>query len=210
MLFPITAHRSPLTNMPKQYDQHYFQHWYRQKDIGGAQRLARKVALAVSTAEYYLERPIRTVLDIGCGEGAWRAPLMKLRPKLRYMGFDSSEYAIARYGRTRNLRFARFGDFEFLRPCPPVDLLVCADVLHYLPSRELQRGASGLADLCGGIAFLETFTREDEFEGDHAGFQPRTAAWYRAQLQKHGLRAAGSHCWLSPALAGEAAALESI
>jgi hypothetical protein len=47
--------------------------------------MARKVALAVASAEYYLERPIRSVLDIGCGEGAWRAPLLKLRPKVEYL-----------------------------------------------------------------------------------------------------------------------------
>lgn len=192
----------------KQYDERYFQRWYRHGDIGGPQRLARKVALAVACAEYYLERPVRTVLDIGCGEGAWRAPLLKLRPKLRYLGFDSSEYAIARHGAKRNLHFARFGDFEYLRPCPPVDLLVCSDVLHYLPSAELRRGLPGLAELCGGVAFLETFAREDEFEGDHDGFQARPAAWYRRQFAAQGLRSAGSHCWLSPRLAGEMAALE--
>lgn len=194
--------------MIKQYDENYFRRWYRHGDIGGPQRLARKVALAVACAEYYLERPVRTVLDIGCGEGAWRAPLLKLRPKLRYLGFDSSEYAIARHGAKRNLHFARFGDFEYLRPCPPVDLLVCSDVLHYLPSAELRRGLPGLAELCGGVAFLETFAREDEFEGDHDGFQARPAAWYRRQFGAQGLRAAGSHCWLSPRLAGEMAALE--
>ena len=141
----------------KQYDERYFQRWYRHGDIGGPQRLARKVALAVACAEYYLERPVRTVLDIGCGEGAWRAPLLKLRPKLRYLGFDSSEYAIARHGAKRNLHFARFGDFEYLRPCPPVDLLVCSDVLHYLPSAELRRGLPGLAEVGGCGGFLQAF-----------------------------------------------------
>lgn len=194
--------------MSKQYDQAYFAHWYGEGEIGGPQRLARKVALAVACAEYYLERPIRSVLDIGCGEGAWRAPLLKLRPKLRYLGFDSSEFAISRHGPRRNLHFARFGDFAQLRPCPPVDLLVCADVLHYLPSRELQRGLPGLAELCGGVAFLEAFTREDEYEGDQVGFQPRSAAWYRKQFNGLGLRSVGSHCWLSPALDGQLAALE--
>ena len=87
----------------KTYDRAYFDRWYRQGQIGGPARLARKVALAVATAEYHLERPIRTVLDIGCGEGAWRAPLLKLRPKLHYLGFDSSEYAIQRYGARHNL-----------------------------------------------------------------------------------------------------------
>src|SRR5690606_26687004 len=57
--------------MDKTYDQAYFDRWYRDGGIGGRQRLARKVALAVATAEYHLERPLKSVLDIGCGEGAW-------------------------------------------------------------------------------------------------------------------------------------------
>ena len=194
--------------MAKRYDQAYFDKWYRRQGIGGAQRLARKVALAVATAEYHLERPLRSVLDIGCGEGAWRAPLLKLRPKAHYLGFDASEYAVARFGARRNLHFARFSDFAHLRPCPPVDLLVCSDVLHYLPLSELDRGLPGLAELCGGVAFLETFAREDETEGDDVGFHARHAAFYRQRFDALGLRQVGSHCWLSPALAGSAAALE--
>ena len=194
--------------MTKTYDRHYFQHWYRDQAIHDPRRLARKVALAVAVAEHHLERPVRSVLDIGCGEGAWRAPLLKLRPKLRYLGFDSSEYAIARHGVRRNLHPARFGDFAWLRPCAPVDLLVCADVLHYLPSRELLAGLPGLAELCGGVALLETFSAEDQFEGDTEGFQPRKAAWYRRRLEAEGFTAIGSHCWLGPALAGSVSALE--
>ena len=194
--------------MTQTYDRAYFDKWYRRGDIGGAARLARKVALAVATAEYHLERPIRSVLDIGCGEGAWRAPLLKLRPKASYLGFDSSDYAIARYGRSRNLHLASFGDFEFLRPCAPVDLLVCSDVLHYLPTRELDRGLPALAELCGGMAFLEAFAREDEAVGDEHGFIARPAAFYRKRLRALGLRPLGSHCWLSPARVDAAASLE--
>ena len=194
--------------MTKHYDRAYFDRWYRDGGIGGPARLARKVALAVATAEYHLERPIRSVLDIGCGEGAWRAPLRKLRPRVQYLGFDASEYAIARHGRTRNLRLARFGDFATLRPCAPADLLVCSDVLHYLPTRELDRGLPALADLCGGVAFIEVFAREDETEGDDHDFQPRPAAFYRRRLRAVGLQPLGSHCWLSPALVPQAAALE--
>lgn len=195
--------------MQKRYDAAYFQRWYREGGIGGRQRLARKVALAVAAAEYHLERPIRSVLDIGCGEGAWRAPLLKLRPRAAYLGFDASEYAIARYGRSRNLRLARFGDFARLRPCPPADLLVCSDVLHYLSARELDRGLPGLAELCGGVAFLETFTARDAAEGDEHDFRQRGAAFYRRRFEASGFRQLGSHCWLSPALAGSATELET-
>lgn len=194
--------------MQKQYDATYFQRWYRDGGIGGRQRLARKVALAVAAAEYHLERPLRTVLDIGCGEGAWRAPLLALRPKTAYLGFDGSEYAVRRYGRTRNLHLARFGDFALLRPCAPVDLLVCSDVLHYLSTRELDRGLPGVAELCGGVAFLETFTARDAAEGDEHEFHGRSAAFYRRRFEALKLRAIGSHCWLAPALAARATELE--
>lgn len=186
--------------MTKQYDQHYFDRWYRDGTIGGAQRLKRKVALAVAMAESILERPVRTVLDIGCGEGVWRAPLLKLRPKASYLGFDSSLYAAQRYGRSRGIHLATFGDFSTLRPCTPADLLVCSDVMHYVPTRELDAGLDGLAELCGGIAFLETFCREDEIEGDHDGFIARPASFYRKRLAALGFTALGGHCWLSPRL----------
>lgn len=201
--------------MSKHYDQAYFDQWYRDPAtrgaaIGGPARLARKIALAVATAEYHLERPIRSVLDIGCGEGAWRAPLLKLRPKIDYLGFDSSEYAVTRFGARRNLHLARFGDFEYLRPCGPVDLLVCSDVLHYLPTRELDRGLPALADLCGGVAFLETFTRSDGIDGDTVGFQARPARFYRDRFDRIGLHPLGSHLWLGAGLRTGLAALEAV
>ena len=194
--------------MSKTYDREYFDRWYRREGIGGAARLARKVALAVAMAEYHLERPIQSVLDVGCGEGAWRAPLLKLRPKLQYLGFDSSEYAVRRYGRSRNIHYARFGDFEYLRPCPPADLLICSDVLHYLPTRELNRGLSGLADLCGGVAFIEMFAKEDAAIGDEDEFQARPARFYRERLEAMGLVQIGSYGWLSPQISDHATALE--
>lgn len=196
--------------MPKLYDRAYFDRWYRHPAlrVTGRQVLERKVRLAVATAEYYLGRPIRSVLDVGCGEGAWRAPLLRLRPALQYRGIDPSAYAVARHGARRNLQQVRFGQLEHLRFGPPVDLLVCSDVMHYVPTRELRRGLSGFRELCQGMAFLETFSREDDPDGDREGFIARRAGWYRRAFADAGFLACGSHCWLSPALADEAAALE--
>jgi SAM-dependent methyltransferase len=200
--------------MTKQYDRAYFERWYRDPAlradaIGGRARLERKVALAVATAEYWLERPVRSVLDIGCGEGTWRPVLAKLRPRARYLGFDSSEYAVARFGARRSVHYASFGDFEHLRPCPPVDLLVCSDVMHYLDSRELDRGLPGLAELCGGVAFLETFTREDDVAGDRVGFRRRPGRFYRERFARAGFTAVGSHLYLAAGLADAASTLET-
>lgn len=194
----------------KRYDAAYFQRWYR--DLGGGHRqaLARKVALAVAIAEFHLERPVRSVLDVGCGEAAWRAPLLKLRPGLRYQGVDSSEYAVARYGRSRNIALASFGQLDQLRFGAPVDLLVCSDVLHYVPTTELRRGLSGITEHCQGVAFLDLYTKEDAIAGDLRGFLPRRAADYRRLFAEAGLTACGSQAYLTPALQAKAAALETL
>ena len=196
--------------MNKQYDKNYFDRWYRNSKHERNSRalLERKVHMAVSLAEYYLERPIRSVLDVGCGEAVWRAPLLKLRPKLDYRGVDSSEYAVSRFGRTRNIAFANFGQLEQLRFGAPVDLLVCSDVMHYLPDAELKRGLKGFAELCGGLAFLELWSKEDDIIGDKIGYIERPAIWYRKQFAKAGFIACGSHSYLGAELHAAAAALE--
>jgi SAM-dependent methyltransferase len=81
----------------KTYDEAYFDRWYRGKHASDDKALARKVAVAVAVAELHLGRPIRLVLDIGCGEAPWRKPLLKLRPGLHYQGVDASEYVVRRY-----------------------------------------------------------------------------------------------------------------
>lgn len=196
--------------MKKIYDRAYFDRWYRhsQHAVNTPSLLERKAALTVAVAEYYLGRRVRNVLDVGCGEGAWRAPLKKLRPRIDYLGVDSSEYAIARYGRARNLRLVDFAQLEALRFDRDFDLIVCSDVIHYLPSAELRRGLAGIADMLAGVAFLELFTSEDALDGDKHGFIARTPKWYRSTFAQAGLTPCGTHCYLGPKLQGSVAALE--
>lgn len=194
--------------MSKAYDRRYFDTWYRQRSLGGKAALTRKVALAVALAEMHLGRPLRSVLDVGCGEGAWRAPLLALRPKLHYMGVDSSDYAIARHGPRRNLHWLPFGDLAALPLAKPVDLLVCSDVMHYLADDELLRGLAEFRRLCHGVAYLEVFTEGDDIIGDLNGMHRRPAAWYRRVFAKAGFVAAGSHTYLSRELAAGATSLE--
>lgn len=196
--------------MSKRYDRDYFDTWYRHHGINRGAALTRKVALAIACAEFHLGRPVRSVLDVGCGEGAWRAPLLRLRPGLRYLGLDTSDYAVARFGRSRGIRAGRFADLANLRFDTGFDLLVCADVLHYLGDSEIRAGLSGIPDLCQGVAYLETYCAEDDIEGDLDGLHRRPADWYRRRFAEAGLGFAGSHCWLAPGLRGDAMALETL
>src|SRR5574337_161113 len=159
-------------------------------------------------AEYYLGRPIRNVLDVGCGEAAWRAALHKLRPGIAYRGLDPSEYVVTRYGRSRNVGLARFGQLEQLRFDTRFDLIVCTDVLHYLKSAEIRAGLQGIGEMLDGLAFLEVFTSRDDVAGDRQGFLSRPPGWYLREFTRVCLLPCGSHCYLGPRLNQRVAALE--
>jgi SAM-dependent methyltransferase len=194
----------------KRYDRSYYDKWYRDpRHVAVTPAiLRRKVTLAVAMSEYYLGRPLRNVLDVGCGEAPWRAELRRLRPRVDYRGLDPSAYVVERFGRSRRIGRARFGQLAELRFGEPFDLIVCADVLHYLPAAEIRRGLSGFDEQLRGLAFIEVFTRGDDIVGDRDNFVSRSAAWYRQAFSEAGLVACGSHGYLGSALCAGATALE--
>lgn len=194
----------------KSYDRAYFDRWYRDPEhrVRSRGETSRKVAMVVALTEYYLGRPVENVLDIGCGEGVLRTPLRKLRPQIEYLGLDSSEYAVSRFGRSRNLRLVRFGDLAELRFDSRFDLIICSDVVHYLRAPELRRGLSGFPELLEGLAFIELFTSRDPVDGDTRGFLSRSPTWYRKCFADAGLMAVGSHSWVGPNLQRSVSELE--
>jgi len=189
----------------KVYDRAYFDRWYRdpREAVIHADVLARRVQLAISAAEYVLEHPVRSVLDVGCGEAPWRALVLAARPAARYVGVDSSAYAVRRFGKARNLRLARFGDLGRLGFKQPFDLVVCSDVLHYVPTDEARRGLRAMARLTGGLAFIEFFSKEDDTIGDDDGYLPRSEATYRRLLGEAGFVHVGLHGYVGRALAAD-------
>lgn len=192
------------------YDRAYYRRWYHDPAtrVKSAAELARTVALAVALAEYHLERPIRRVLDVGCGEGRWRAPLRRLRPRADYLGVDASEWAVARWGAHRNLKRIDLAELGSLQLRRPVDLLVCNDVIQYVPDAVLEPALADFRRLCGGLMFVTAFCAEDQFIGDRVGWQARPAVWYLERLAADGWCAIGSHAYIAPPLAERAAALE--
>ena len=186
---------------PKRYSRDYFDRWYRNPDTAIASRegTARKVRLAVSAAEFMLARPIDSVLDVGCGEAPWRAPLRRLRPKATYVGVDSSEYVVQRFGRSRNIRLGTFGGLRDLGFRSPFDLIVCADVVQYIPDDDLRRGLIEIRRLAGGVVYIETFAAEDDMEGDRDGWIDRPTRGLQRFFRGAGLTHCGFYCWIDQA-----------
>jgi SAM-dependent methyltransferase len=195
--------------MPKKYDRAYFNRWYRGRArIGEEPDVRRKVAMAVSIAEFFLRRAIRNAIDIGCGEAPWFVHLQELRPRVRYVGYDPGDYAVEEFGASRNVRRGAFADIGSLHIRERFDLVVCADVMHYLPDDEIRRGLPAIVRLMRGAAFFEVLTREDEVVGDTVGLFRRPSSWYRDVFTGVGLIPVGPYTWIGKRLAGDSTALE--
>jgi SAM-dependent methyltransferase len=198
------------TRSPKRYDREYFDRYYRtpRTRVHSRESVLRKVRLAVSAAEFMLGREIRSVLDVGAGEGAWQPILTRMRPGIRYVGVEPSEYAVDRYGGRRGLRVGRFDGLDEARVGRSFDLIVCADVMNYLTTSELDRGLAQIAARLRGVAYLEIYTSHDELIGDLKNIDLRAPSYYRRALRTAGLVRCGMHCYVGETLADKLVAME--
>ena len=197
-------------SLTERYDKKYFDRWYRDSStrVKSPASIRRKAALALSVGEYYLERRVRSVLDVGCGEGNWLSHLRSLRPGIHYTGVDSSNYAVGRYGKSRGIRLGSIGSLDGCGLGSGYDLVICSDTLFYLSSEELEKGLSFLSQCTLGVAFLELYTDSDSVIGDFPTSGLRSRSFYRRLLASHGFRSVGSHCYLGPAIAHHAMEME--
>lgn len=197
------------------YDKAYFDKWYRSRQhrVRTPAQIRRIVSFALAAAEYVLDRPVRSVLDVGAGEGHWQPLLRALRPKLRYVGVEPSEYAVRRFGKSRGLRLGSVETLDRLRLHESMpegfDLVICCGVLNYVPPRALGVALEMLQVHTGGLAWLEVFTASDDIEGDVAALRPRPAAWYRQRFAAAGYVPCGLHLYAPVDRASGLTALET-
>ena len=194
----------------KRYDKRYFERWYRRTRtrVHSPDDVERKIRLAVAAAEFMLGREIVSVLDVGAGEGAWQPILRRLRPEVRYLGVDPSEYAVRKFGTRRNLVRGSLDALDEAHLRGRFDLVVCADVLNYVSAPALRRGIAQIAARLRGVAYLEIYTADDELTGDLHAIDLRPPAYYRRLLREAGLIRCGMHCYASGSIASRVTAME--
>jgi SAM-dependent methyltransferase len=195
---------------PEFYDKKYFDKWYRHPKhrVKSPLDIERQLRFVVSATEYLFERPVRKVLDVGAGEGNWSVALKKIRPGAKYYGVDPSEYAVARYGKKRNIRLGSFGNLGDIKLDDDFDLVLCCGVLNYVPPAELRTGLRALRNLCLGAAYFEVFTNADDASGDFSRDASNSPPWWRATFKRGGWSPLGMHLYRPSEMLGVAAALE--
>lgn len=140
-------------------------------------------ATAVGAVVRNLDIPVRRILDAGCGLGWMRPALLAQFPRATYVGLEVSEHLCAEHGWVQ----ASLADY---RPRTRFDLIVCYDVLQYLPDAHARRAMNNLGRLCRGALYFHAPTLED-WQGNadrscsDGDIHLRPADWYRTRLNRH-------------------------
>ena len=183
--------RSPVrtTSTAERFDADYYQRFYVDPRTRVSDRATvKKLAEFVAGYLRYLDVPVRSILDVGCGQGHWRGASAAVWPRAKYHGVEHSSYLCEQFGWTQ-------GSVVDLAPRKATgqssfDLVVCQGVLQYLDDRDAGRAIGNLAKWCRGALYLEALTTLDwrqnvdrtRTDGD---VYLRSGAWYRAQLDRH-------------------------
>lgn len=176
------------------FDRAYYQRYYFNPSTAVTTRMeARNRGRLIAAHADYIGLPVRRILDMGCGTGMLRAPLLRHLPRASYTGVETSEYLCKRYGWDHGL-------VQDYRSAKPFDLVVCYDVVQYLDARTARRAMNNLARLCRGMLYFTALTRKDWYENcdrsrTDSAVHLRTAKWYRAVLRRS-FKDLGSGFWL--------------
>lgn len=179
---------------PLKFDRDYYARYYVDPRTAVTSR-AEMSARARFIAAYlqHVGLPPRRMLDMGCGVGLLRAPLVRSFPRAEYVGVEVSEYLCERYG-------WRLGSVDTFRARKPFDLVICYDVVQYLGERRATRALVNLARLCCGVLYFSALTLEDwrdncDQSRTDANVHLRPGEWYRERLARR-FRPIGAGLWL--------------
>jgi SAM-dependent methyltransferase len=170
------------------FDRAYYDRYYRDPATRVIDRdEVKKLARLVAAWTDYLEVPVRTILDVGCGLGHWRAAARALWPRARWYGVEFSDHLCERHGWTR-------GSVVDLEPARALgraafDFVICQGVLQYLTDRDAALALQNLTAWTDGALYFEALTAQDwrqhcdrtRTDGD---VHLRTGAWYRRRLAR--------------------------
>ena len=160
---------------------YYRRFYYNPATRAATPEYAKRQARFIAAYLQFIDLPVTSILDMGCGVGRVLRALGKAFPEATTTGVEFSEYLCERYGWTQGSVVDYRGKAH--------DLVICNDVLGYLDRKACDAAITNLARLCKGALYLGALTREDMAVVDRERTDPdqhlRSLAWYQKRLHRH-------------------------
>lgn len=176
----------------RRFDDTYFDRYYVERPVRTVNEVGH-LAAAVHDLVAWWGGKVRSVLEIGAGPGDWSNWYRTTHPGIRVLSTDVSEHACARYGHERR-------DIAEWAPRRPFDLVVCTDVLQYLGDRAAARAIGNLAAATRTCLYFDALTSFDarhtvDRSATDLDVHLRSGDWYRDRLSRHFVQA-GAGLWI--------------
>ncbi|MEO7367282.1 MAG: methyltransferase domain-containing protein [Gemmatimonadaceae bacterium] len=169
------------------FDAAYYRRYYETPAtaIMTAEMQKNEVAFVIAFCDH-VGLPVRKFADVGAGTGWWAREFARQYSRCESVEtFDASEDACKVYGHTLSTVQSLSGAAS--------DLVVCRDVLRYVPETYIDRAITRLARKCRGVLYLHVITSDDEIDEEASDMEGtfRTVAFYRRRLKDVGFRDCG-------------------
>ena len=150
----IVARDRPPTTLRRTFDAAFYDRFY----LDPRTRVAEPHDIQVQARFLcgyldHLKIHVRRMLDLGCGLGLLREPLLAHYSGARYTGVEVSEHLCAELGWVH-------GSVATFRSAGRFDLVICQDVLQYLDDAEAEQAIDNFARHCRGALYFGALTRE--------------------------------------------------
>ena len=175
------------------FDAAFFKRFYSTSPVHSRTKV-NTLATAVHAMCQWWEVPVRSVLDVGAGLGAWRDWYATTHPRVQRLSVDISEHACEKYDHECH-------DIASWFPTRQFDLVVCHSVLQYLNDKQAVAAIGNLAKATRGVLYLEVPTSADlrnavDKKTTDLNIYARTGDWYRKRLNRHFVQA-GAGLWVA-------------
>ena len=173
------------------FDKEFYDRFYRRPSTAVAKPEEFK-RLADFVLRYldYVDIPVRSVIDFGCGLGLWQAVLAATERPITYTGVEVSTYLCDKYG------WKQASVVEF-KSRSKYDLIICQDVLPYLTDREVRLAIRNIVKLCRGAVYIQAITKEDwdqencDRKRTDPAMRRRETDWYRKLFSRYFINCGG-------------------
>jgi len=144
----------------------YIEYWNQRYSSGGNSGHGSYDEQLTKKLKWLSGLPIKSIVEVGCGDFNFGSNLLKLYPKVDYQGTDISDVVI----KHNKIKFPEI-NFGMVGHCKPADLVMCIDVLfHTLKDEDYENTLDRIENLWTDYLAVTSYEYDKDL-GNHVNIR---------------------------------------